>query len=386
MKQGTWILATAVVLAAMAELPAQAETIIDFVTVGDPGNAPDDTSHGAVPYAYSIGKYEITVQQYCDFLNATSKYGDTYGLYHEGTSYSEPNIVRSGSVGSYTYSATAAYQNRAVNYVSWGEAARYANWLHNGQPTTGVQDLTTTEDGAYYLNGAVGDTALLAVTRKSTAKFFIPTEDEWYKAAYYKGGGDDAGYWEYPTQSDTEPGWNNNETSNTGNNANWNGGGPYPLDDPYYVTKVGEFEESDSAYLTFDQGGNVLEWTDGRVFTFDGPMYTETNYAARGGHFNGDSDLMTASNGRYESGSPIFWRRTPWFPDSSGIRRRARAGYAGAADLRVGRLAGLCLEETEVTFLVVEAAVQLPPQQYIKMVSEYAGKRLSSKTYGLSAK
>jgi formylglycine-generating enzyme required for sulfatase activity len=41
----------------------------------------------------------------------------------------------------------ADWADRPVNYVSWGDAARFANWLHNGQPS-GAQDLTTTEEGA----------------------------------------------------------------------------------------------------------------------------------------------------------------------------------------------------------------------------------------------
>jgi hypothetical protein len=72
--------------------------------------------------------------------------------------------------------------------------------LHNGQPW-GHQDSTTTEDGSYLSNGAVTDAALLAVTRKANATWVLPTLDEWYKAAYYKGGSTNAGYWLYPTGS-----------------------------------------------------------------------------------------------------------------------------------------------------------------------------------------
>ena len=82
--------------------------------------------------------------------------------------------------------------------MSYYDALRFANWMHNGQPI-GVQDASTTEDGAYDMSlGA-------AVVRKAGAKVFLPNEDEWYKAAYYKGGGTDAGYWDYATQSDTIP-------------------------------------------------------------------------------------------------------------------------------------------------------------------------------------
>ena len=70
-----------------------------------------------------------------------------------------------------------------------------ANWLHNGK---GSGD---TETGAYTLTNAND----LTMVKNSGAKYWIPSEDEWYKAAYYKRGGTNAGYWMYPTQSDSLP-------------------------------------------------------------------------------------------------------------------------------------------------------------------------------------
>jgi formylglycine-generating enzyme required for sulfatase activity len=74
--------------------------------------------------------------------------------------------------------------NHPVTHVSWGNAARFTNWLHNGQPTS-AEGPGTTETGAYALNGATSNDDLLAVSRSAGAKWFIPSEDEWYKAAYY---------------------------------------------------------------------------------------------------------------------------------------------------------------------------------------------------------
>jgi hypothetical protein len=59
-----------------------------------------------------------------------------------------------------------------VNFVSWYDCLRFANWLHNGQPT-GAQDSTTTEDGAYDLS--LGS----SVVRKAGATAFLTSEDEW---------------------------------------------------------------------------------------------------------------------------------------------------------------------------------------------------------------
>ncbi len=71
----------------------------------------------------------------------------------------------------------------------------------------------------------------------------------------------------------------------SGNNGNWIGT-PYPIDDPYYLTRAGEFQNSYSAYGTFDQGGNVNEWTetlyqDGSVYRCTrGGNYGESRYVA----------------------------------------------------------------------------------------------------------
>jgi len=121
---------------------------IETVPVGNPGNT-DDThgdGYGGVDYEYNIGKYEVTAGQYTEFLNAVAA-TDTYGLYTSSmwSSTEGCKIWRTGLAGSYTYGVADNRADRPVNYISWGDAARFCNWLHNGQPT-GAQDLTTTED------------------------------------------------------------------------------------------------------------------------------------------------------------------------------------------------------------------------------------------------
>ena len=252
----------AVAAAALLATITEAATIeIETVPVGNPGNANDThgAGYGSVDYRYEIGKYEVTTGEYTEFLNAVAA-TDPYGLYSTRMSSSEQvcRIERSGSPGSYSYSVARDRKDRPVNYVSWGDAARFANWLHNGQPT-GAQDLSTTEDGAYYLNGATSATALTAVTRQSDAIWFIPTEDEWYKAAYYDGVAEV--YYDFATGTNDKPS-DVLIDPDPGNNANYNGANGYTIGSPYWMTITGAFENSESPYGTFDQNGNVSEWTE----------------------------------------------------------------------------------------------------------------------------
>jgi formylglycine-generating enzyme required for sulfatase activity len=180
----------------------------NFVLVGDSSNTADNNGYGSVNYGYYIGKYTVTVCEYVEFLNSVAA-TDLYELYSPG--FSTGGIIRSGSIGNYTYSSKANYDNKpAGGYggIGWLECARYCNWLHNNKPV-GPQNNDTTEDGAYTLNGAVSSTNYLlwnyTPQKNIGAKYYIPTENEWYKAAYYKGNGANSGYWLYATQSDSTP-------------------------------------------------------------------------------------------------------------------------------------------------------------------------------------
>ncbi len=246
------------------------QTSLSFAKVGDPNNAADpSTGYGAVSYTYDMAKYDTTVGQYCQFLNAVAK-TDPYGLYNSymGTEFPTIAITRSGSSGNYSYAVTGSDSQAAncpIALVTWGDAARFCNWLQNGQPATGVETSATTEDGAYALNGATSQAALMAVTSPAhsgsgAAGFFLPTENEWYKAAYYKSG-TSAGYWSYPTQSDSAP---SNVLSAIGtNNANFGDMGyTDPVND---LTPVGYFADSPGPYGTYDMGGDVWQWEEGGV-------------------------------------------------------------------------------------------------------------------------
>jgi formylglycine-generating enzyme required for sulfatase activity len=263
-------------LSSLAVSAHAASVTYQLVPVGNPNNANDTigAGYGGVAYEYQIGKYDVTIGQYTDFLNAVAA-TDTYGLYNAnmGTNLNVAGISRSGSSGSYNYSVInngGVSGNRPITYVSWWDSARFSNWMANGQPT-GAQNSTTTENGAYNLNGATSGTAPARnVTNPNTGAtpmYVIPTENEWYKAAYYSpvlnsGSG---GYYTYATQSDAAPG---NVIGSAANQANYKNGvysvtqsASYSASQNY-LTDVGAFTSSASFYGTLDQSGNVYQWND----------------------------------------------------------------------------------------------------------------------------
>jgi len=246
---------------------ASAAITIDTVFVGNAGNEADNTTYGAVAYDYHIGTHEVTNSQYTAFLNAVAA-TDTHSLYNSSMGTNAfGGISQSGTTGSFTYSTKANMANKPVNYVSFWDAARFANWLTNGQ---GSSD---TETGVYELTSA--GISNNSITRNNTAfnngGVAVASENEWYKAAYYdptlNGGTGD--YYLYPTQSDTAP--TAVDPPGGDNSANYNDSGRG-------TTDVGAYFDSASHYGTFDQGGNVWEWND--------EILSNVGRGLRGGSFN----------------------------------------------------------------------------------------------------
>ena len=268
---------------------ATADVTIETVPVGNPGNADDihGDGYGGVAYEYNIGKYEVTAGQYTEFLNAVDAAGtDPYDLYNSdmGSGYGGITFT-AGDPNGTKYEVRPGRGNMPVNYVSFWDACRFANWLHNGQ---GAGD---TETGAYTLmpDGIANNT----VTRNPAWQWAVTSDDEWYKAAYYDGGS--SVYYDYPTGSDTAPTAESPAGTDLVNgSANYNPavgpllavGDPSAVDD---LTDVGAYttKPSDSPYGTFDQGGNVWEWNEPIL----GPSYR----GVWGGSFgSGDFTLRAA--------------------------------------------------------------------------------------------
>jgi sulfatase modifying factor 1 len=305
-------------LAAVATLglaiatPAKAQSIsatlagYEFVKVGDPGNAGQTQDYGsqgvltfgAVATEFWIGKNHVTIGQYAEFLNAVAK-SDPRGLYNANMGSDDRilGITQSGTSGSFTYTVVGpngtnpvgaqSAGNRPITYVSWFDSARFANWMANGKvldPINEAAALALIDNGAYNLGTATSGFApaknAINPNTGAAPTFYIPTENEWYKAAYFspvKGGPSTPGYYLYGTQSDTDPGngWNGSTAladKDLVNQAN------YRIDSRFAVTgsttppgvtgnqnvltDVGAFRNSYSYYGAFDKSGNVWEWND----------------------------------------------------------------------------------------------------------------------------
>lgn len=255
---------------ALLMAPQRAEAVtIDTVPIANARNAPDpSTTYGEVGYNFRIGKYKITVSQYVEFLNAVAAVPPNdviAGLYkgEMSSSSEDPGILvtRTGSGTSakpylYTVSPSEFWGARAgdrpIPWVTWYDAARFANWMHNGQGSG------NTETGAYTL---VNYQESGYVARNQGALWWIPSEDEWYKAAYYDPGKSGNAYWNYPAKSDKPPRIAKASSNPPAPAANFQN--VYKGDDAAGVlTPVGAYTTSTSYYGTFDQGGLLWEWTE----------------------------------------------------------------------------------------------------------------------------
>jgi formylglycine-generating enzyme required for sulfatase activity len=207
---------------------------IDFVTIGNPGNPPDANPNpaGAVAYEYRIAKYEIS-EQMIDKANAESALaGSPLGIMKDTRGPDKP--------------ATS---------VTWYETARCVNWLNTstgGVPAykfdgSGNFQLWTPIDQGYDANN---------LYRNKHATYFLPSLNEWHKAAYYD---PTAGvYYDYPMGSDSVPDGIDVVGDPFFDAVFFDGG---QNSEPNIVTNVGIF----SPFGTAGQGGNVREWVETAV-------------------------------------------------------------------------------------------------------------------------
>jgi len=289
-RTASWVhaLALAVILTVVAGSPraASAFVSIDLVQVGNPGNAADTASNclnspancGSVAYTYFISEYDITNAQYAEFLNAVDPNGsNTLALWNTYMS-SDPTFggisLVSGNASGSKYVVNPEFANAPVLYTTFYDTLRFTNWLNNAQ---GSGD---TEKGAYtLLGGTPTPTNGFTVTRNAGAMIFLPSENEWYKAAYYDP--ISGTYFAYPAGTST-PTVCAAPTA-TPNCANCGG----------IVgerTNVGAYTGSASPYGTYDQGGNVYQWNEEII---------GANRGIRGGSEGGDASFLAASSPQF---------------------------------------------------------------------------------------
>ena len=240
---------------------------IDMKTIGNPGNAAYAFNGlGSVPYTYDLGTFETSNQQYVDFLNAVGQ-SNPNGIYDANMgSNGNGGIVQSGSPGAYTYSVKpgtnpqgAAYANAPVMFVNWFSAARFVNWLTNGQQT-GSSGVSSLETGSYTLSNATSgpiparNTAFI----EANGGFVLPNMNEWFKAAFHNNAGLAASdYNMWATGTSTQPTGNVSDPL-LANVANY-GRTATPTVGPL---SVDSYANSLSSYGLYSMNGNAAEITE----------------------------------------------------------------------------------------------------------------------------
>lgn len=201
---------------------------IDFVTIGDPGNAADTTGDpnpaGAVPYTYRIGKYEIPEHAIRRANSATEN-------------SSNPLNITLDERGS----------DKPATSVSWFEAARFVNYLNEDK---GVSPAYKFDSNGEFQLWELGDLGYDPTNpfRNSLARYFLPSADEWYKAAFYDPVTD--AWFDYPNGMDIPPVAVASGTD--ANTAVYNQAGPADV----------LFAGGASPFGTVGQAGNVSEWEE----------------------------------------------------------------------------------------------------------------------------
>ena len=238
---------------------------INFVTVGNAGNGNDAGAGGGI-YSSPYG-------------------GVAYNFNMAVTTGAQDWITKATNLGMTNVTAGAWTGNQPAASITWYKAAGFVNWLNT---STGHQ-------AAYQLNGTNGSLTLWTsaqawqaggenLYRHKDAVYFLPSENEWYKAAYHKNDGVTANYWDYATASNSIP---TAVASGTGAGSAVYGQtvGQGPAD----VNNSGGL----SAYGTQGQDGNVYEWQES---AFDGVNNSVAELRViRGGDWGSTEDNLRSS-------------------------------------------------------------------------------------------
>lgn len=232
----------------------------NFITIGDAGNRAYDgydlfgavSGRGSVGYEYRIAQTEVTSDQFAEFLNAWDSSGGGFGVF--GAFY------WGGYYDGSRWTVVPGKELNPVGGISWQGAAVFTNWLHNGKPTN---DLSGFLSGAYDTSTFGRDPDNPAnftdqTTRSPGAKYWIPSLDEWIKAAHYdpnKNGTGNGGWWLYSDGSDTQPVPGMPGVGET--SAGVDISNPEAFDIPLMA-----YPETRSPWGLLDTSGGGAEWTE----------------------------------------------------------------------------------------------------------------------------
>ena len=181
----------------------------DYTLISNTGNSPDDCEYGLdaklgqVNYLYNIQNQLMTNNEYCTYLNTIDPSGNKeFQIYDDRMSSSAVGGIEyngCANIGSMYY-LKDNFSNKPVTFVKWVMAAQYCNWLTNNKSSNILSITSGSYDIASLYNNSI---SISGYYRQDTAKYFLPSENEWYKAAYYDAS--NGKYWNYPTQSDEPP-------------------------------------------------------------------------------------------------------------------------------------------------------------------------------------
>jgi hypothetical protein len=240
----------------------------DFVTIGDAGNDPwmgttvsgSITNPGAVGYEYRIARLETRTSQFVEFMNVLGALAPDTALIAIPSSWGAGGSIRPDGTVRFTQFSEAS-GDWPVAGISWRLAAIYTNWLHNDKGQTlddlnfGAYDATTF--GTDPNNPPnLTDQAM----RSPDARYWLPSLDEWLKAAHYdpnKEGPGAGGWWQFPNGTDAPltpglPGDPGAQTSYQLDVANFN----------ELTIPVGAYPDTQSPWGLLDVSGGATEWTE----------------------------------------------------------------------------------------------------------------------------
>ena len=320
------IVITLSILAAPAIAAIDPNSGIEFVTIGAVNNPAwtgggSNNNRGSVGYVYNIGKFEVTTAQWAEFMNAALDRPATDRI----PAVQYPSIwgataVPPANAGGRRYVVPPGRENIPVGGITWRTAAIFANWLHNGKATNREAFLSGAYDVSTFGVGPNGVGFTDQLTRSPGARYWIPSLDEWMKAAHYdpnkpNADGTIGGWWQYSTSSDSPilygpagqfaPGGRPFQANGVWTSEAFPGFNPFSI-------PLGAYTDVVSPWGLYDVAGGTSEWTEGAQ-QFTGELLPRFRYL--------DGSAWTISNSNGDRVGSLGGSIDPWTSNfATGLR------------------------------------------------------------------